>query len=83
MQKEMILLQGKNYTSIAEWEDRTTYWNRRIIYKELTNVPSGSKYVEKNAYIVFDINKEGHLESINNWSKKLQSPLVVKSTFNY
>ncbi len=74
---------GKNYTSIAEWENRTTYWNRRIIYKELTNVIKGSKYVEKNAYIVFDINQDGHLEVINNWSKKLLSPLVVKATFNY
>ena len=74
---------GENYTSIAEWENRTTYWNRRIIYKELTNVAKGSKYVEKNAYIVFDINQDGHLEEINNWSKKLQSPLVVKATFNY
>ncbi|MFC1785055.1 hypothetical protein ACFL0J_05435 [Candidatus Neomarinimicrobiota bacterium] len=74
---------GVNYTSIAEWENRTTYWNRRIIYNELTDVAKGSKYIEKNAYIVFDINQGEHLEAINKWSELLMYPLIVKTTYKY
>ncbi len=72
---------GKSYTSIAQWENRTTYWNRRIIYNELVNVLKGSRYIEKNAYIMFDINKDDHLSDIKYWSERLLNPIIVETTF--
>lgn len=73
---------GNSYTSIAEWEGRTTYWNRRLIYNDLVDVKKGSKYIENNAYIVFDIKQDDHLGTIKYWSDRLLSPLIVKATFN-
>ena len=74
---------GKSYTSIAEWEDRTVYWNRRLIYNEPINVLKGSKYLEKNAYIVFDTNQDDRFADIKYWSDRLLAPLVIKTTFNH
>jgi hypothetical protein len=64
------------HTQIGQWLDRR-YWNRRLIHDHLTFVPKGSRYVEENAYLVFQIGAHDRLEEIKNRAKQLQHPIRV------
>jgi len=64
------------HTAIAEWLDRK-YWNRRLIHDHLGGIPSGSRYVEENAYLVFKIGEADRLEIIKHWAEVLHHPLKV------
>jgi len=64
------------HTQIGEWLDRR-YWNRRLIHDHRTFVPKGSRYVEENAYLVFQIGARDRLEEIKNRARQLQNPIRV------
>lgn len=64
------------HTQIGQWLDRR-YWNRRLIHDHLTFVPKGSRYVEENAYLVFQIGGRDRLEEIKNRTRQLQNPIRI------
>jgi hypothetical protein len=64
------------HTQIGQWLDRR-YWNRRLIHDHLTLVPKGSRYMEENAYLVFQIGAEDRLGEIKNRARQLQNPIRV------
>jgi len=67
----------KPHTQIGEWLKGVKYWNRRLIHNRLTYVDVGSTYREKNAYLVFKIAKENHLQKIQTWADRIRHPLQV------
>ena len=54
------------------------YWERRLIDDKPTLIASGSRYAEKNAYLVFRIPKHDPFKEINYWSARLRNPLQVE-----
>ncbi|MFN2128031.1 MAG: hypothetical protein ACK2TU_09260, partial [Anaerolineales bacterium] len=45
------------HTKITVSVNNGRYWNRRLINDHNTLIPAGSRYAEKNAYLVFKVNK--------------------------
>lgn len=64
------------HTQIGQWLDRR-YWNRRLIHDHLTFVPSGSRYSEENAYLVFKVDENHRLNGIKTWAKRLTNPVRI------
>lgn len=64
------------HTKISASSGNGRYWNRRLIHEHNTIVPKGSRYHEKNAYLILDdINDiSGH---INYYKHRLKSPILV------
>ena len=54
------------------------YWNRRLIDDKPTRIPAGSRYMERNAYLVFRIPKHDLFKEIIYWSARLRNPLQVE-----
>jgi hypothetical protein len=65
------------HTKISDGAGGGKYWNRRLIHEHLMFVPRGSRYVEKNAYLVFRVNGPDKFESILEAAKRLRNPLRV------
>lgn len=65
------------HTQIGEWLGGIKYWNRRLIHDRLTFVPQGSRYVERNAYVVFRIGANQRFEVIENLARQLRNPIRV------
>ena len=55
----------KEHTKISPSANNGRYWNRRLIHDHSTLIPEGSKYYEKNAYLVFNANPEDPSAEIN------------------
>jgi len=64
------------YTKISKSSGNGRYWNR-ILIDSVTSVPKGSKYREKNAYLLFELGKEIPEEEILYYAERLASPLTV------
>lgn len=67
------------YTKISRSTGNGRYWNR-ILIDSTTNVPQGSKYQEKNAYLVFEMGQEIPEEEILYYAQRLANPLTVTVT---
>jgi len=67
----------KPYTKISRSAGNGRYWNRVFLEEDLL-VPKGSRYYEKNAYLVFDASGENPEQEIQANYKRLTSPLEVK-----
>ena len=66
----------QQHTKISLSGGNGRYWNRRLIHDHNTLVPKGSKYYEKNVYLVIDdLNDVSN--QINYYYKCLKSPIVV------
>ncbi len=65
------------HTKISNGANGGKYWNRLLINEKLTFVPSGSFYVEENAYLVFRISRENKFKEILDWTNKVTNPVVV------
>ncbi|MEJ2637820.1 MAG: hypothetical protein P8184_21360, partial [Calditrichia bacterium] len=65
------------HTKISDGAGGGKYWNRRLIHEHLTFVPGGSRYVERNAYLVFRATGTDKFASIRETAKKLRHPLRV------
>lgn len=66
------------HTKISDGAEGGKYWNRRLIDDHPLLVPAGSRYAEKNAYLVFAIKKDDPFAEINYWAERLQKPLNIK-----
>jgi hypothetical protein len=65
------------YTKISDGEGGGKYWNRLLIHEFPLFVPTGSRYIEENAYIVFKTRDKEKFADIQNWSRVLHHPLHV------
>lgn len=65
------------YTKISDGAEGGKYWNRRLINEKNMYVPKGSRYVEKNAYLIFEISQKNKFEEIINWMKIIKNPIEV------
>ncbi|MBN2367236.1 MAG: hypothetical protein JXL67_13790, partial [Calditrichaeota bacterium] len=65
------------HTKISDGAEGGKYWNRRLIHEHLIHVPEGNRYVERNAYLVFRIEKNEKFKSILLEARLLQNPLWV------
>ena len=70
------------HTQIGEWLAGIKYWNRRLIHDHLTFVPEGSRYIEENAYLVFQIGQKDRFETIKYWTERIYNPLKVKIQYH-
>jgi len=66
----------QQHTKISASRGNGRYWNRRLIHEHNTLVPKGSKYYEKNAYLVID-NLEDISGQINYYYQCLKNPITV------
>lgn len=64
------------YTKISKATGAGRYWNRVLLEENLL-VPKGSRYYEKNAYLVFDASGLHPEKEIQEYYQKLTSPLLV------
>jgi hypothetical protein len=65
-----------HHTKISRAANNGRYWNR-VLIDSATTVPKGSKYHEKNAYLVFKVGKEIPEEEILYHAERLRNPLTV------
>jgi len=65
------------HTKISNGEGGGKYWNRLLINEHPVLVPAGSRYIEENAYIVFEINRNDKLSEIEKWTAIIQHPLQL------
>ncbi len=65
------------HTKITASINSGRYWNRRLINSKNTFIPKGSKYSEKNAYIVFKVDKNDPAKTIEYFYKCLKNPVKV------
>ncbi|WP_148639196.1 hypothetical protein [Aquimarina longa] len=66
------------HTKITASANNGRYWNRRLIHSTNTFVPKGSKYTEKNAYILFKIDEEDPAKTIKYFHERLKNPVMVR-----
>lgn len=67
------------YTKISKSSGNGRYWNR-VLIDSATNVSTGSRYHEKNAYLVFEVGQEIPEEEILYYAERLSNPLTVTVT---
>ena len=66
------------HTKITASANNGRYWNRRLIDNKNTFVPKGSKYTEKNAYILFKIDEKDPEKTIKYYYERLKNPVLVR-----
>lgn len=66
------------HTKISRSSGNGRYWNRRLINDHNTLIPKGSRYREKNAYLIFKISEGNDARKIEEYDKKLSSPLIIQ-----
>ncbi len=72
-----------DYTKISDGAHGGKYWNRIIIDGESTMIDAGSKYTEKNAYILFELDEDTYPEiQMEKMEKILKNPLILKILTN-
>ncbi|MDN5211741.1 hypothetical protein QQ020_06755 [Fulvivirgaceae bacterium BMA12] len=67
----------QKHTKISAGVNGGRYWNRRLIHEEKTLVPKGSRYIEKNAYLVFAVNSKDPSAQIRDYFQRISNPLKV------
>ncbi len=64
------------HTKISKSRGNGRYWNR-VLIDSATTVPTGSRYHEKNAYLVFEVDEAEPEKQIRYYAERLQHPLNV------
>ena len=67
----------KPYTKISKGAGNGRYWNRILIADANVLVPKGSRYYEKNAYLIFSVDSKRAEDQAIYYSERLNHPLVV------
>lgn len=67
----------KPYTKISRASENGRYWNRVLTDTVLT-FPEGSRYQEKNAYLIFSADPQSPAKEIVYYSECLRNPLKVE-----
>lgn len=65
------------HTKISDGANGGKYWNRRLVNERATILPTGSRYAEENAYLVFKIENDDRLAAIKFWAERLRNPIRV------
>lgn len=65
------------HTKISQGANQGRYWNRRLIHDHTTLVPAGSRYQEKNAYVIFEYQPNHSRYWLDTLRMKLMNPLKV------
>ena len=68
----------QEHTKITRSAGNGRYWNRRLINDHNTLIPAGSRYQEKNAYLIFKINNDEGAPEIEEYYKRLSNPLIIR-----
>jgi hypothetical protein len=68
----------EEHTKITRSSGNGRYWNRRLINDHNTLLPAGSRYREKNAYLIFNANNEDGPYKIEEYHKRLSNPLIIQ-----
>ncbi|MEZ4830259.1 MAG: hypothetical protein R3C61_28835 [Bacteroidia bacterium] len=63
------------HTKITQSASNGRYWNRRLIHDHPLEVPEGSRYYEKNAYVVFQYIPEESAAYMDSLGEILMHPL--------
>ncbi len=64
------------YTKITKSSNNGRYWNR-VLSDTIQRFPVGSRYYEKNAYLIFSVNEENPDKEIREFAQRLKHPLLV------
>ncbi len=67
----------KPYTKISKSSGNGRYWNR-VLTDTIQSLPNGSRYNEKNSYLIFHADEEMPEKEILYFRERLMNPLVVK-----
>ena len=67
----------KPYTKISRASGNGRYWNR-VLSDTIITFPEGSKYHEKNAYLIFSVDPQSPEKEIVYYSECLRNPLKVE-----
>ena len=67
------------HTKISRASGGGRYWNRRLVHDHLTLVPQGSRYFERNAYLVFKPDRNEPGREIQRYFDRLTNPLIVEN----
>lgn len=67
------------HTKISKSRNNGRYWNR-VLIDSATTTKKGSRYHEKNAYLIFEANEELPEEQILYYTKRLMHPLKITLT---
>lgn len=68
----------EEHTKITRSSGNGRYWNRRLINDHNTLIPGGSRYREKNAYLIFNASNERDPYTIEEYHKRLSNPLIIQ-----
>ncbi|MBD3383417.1 hypothetical protein GF407_00700 [candidate division KSB1 bacterium] len=66
------------HTRISDGAGGGKYWNRYLICDVNTFVPAGSRYMEKNAYLTFTVDREDPLKMMRHYARVLRNPVRVR-----
>ena len=64
------------HTKITKSSNNGRYWSR-VLTDTVHNFSKGSRYHEKNAYLIFEVDKESPEKEILYYHKRLKNPLTV------
>ena len=67
----------KPYTKISKSVGNGRYWNRILVADTNFRIPKGSRYREKNAYLIFKVDSEEPEKEIKYHSERLNNPLKI------
>ncbi len=74
------------HTRVSNGKGGGKYWNRYLICDVNTFVPEGSRYMEKNAYLTFTVDREDPLKMIRHYARALRNPVhinIVKPSIDF
>ena len=72
----------KPYTKISRATGNGRYWNR-VLSDTVQTFPKGSRYYEKNAYLLFSVDSQSPEKEIIHYSDCLKNPLKVEVRYNF
>jgi len=68
----------EEHTKITASVNNGRYWNRRLINDHNTLIPAGSRYTEKNAYLVFHVDRLDPSKEMREYHLQLTHPLQIQ-----
>ncbi|NER84404.1 MAG: hypothetical protein F6K42_33715 [Leptolyngbya sp. SIO1D8] len=68
----------EKHTKLSAASRGGRYWDRRLIHLQKTLVPEGSRYADKNAYLIFEIDPQDPSAKIREYFQRLSNPLEVE-----
>lgn len=73
---------SKTQTKISKSVGNGRYWNRILVTDTNLHIPKGSRYHEKNAYLIFKVDPKEPEKEIKYYSERLNHPLIITVEVN-